>query len=133
MPFEMTPSETARWAVLEQAIDVDAYSRQKPVVFRQLGKVSKVRHCPSEVLWIDGSTEPISPAVVPAEFAGFALGQWFEALVERDPATWHVRRILNVVATEPLDRMSRGRLERFWESLPTTSTLPKSPRDWTAE
>jgi hypothetical protein len=133
MPFEMTPSEAARWTVLEQAVDVDAYSRQTPVIFRQLGKVSKVRHAPSEVLWIDGSKEAVGRAVAPAEFAGFTLGQWFEALVERDPGTWQVRRILNVVATEPVERMSRERLKKFWAALPTTSSLPRSLRDWKEE
>ena len=59
-----------------------------------MGKVSKVRHAPCEVVWIDGNKEEVSLAAAPAEFAGFALGQWFEAIVERDPGTWRVRRIL---------------------------------------
>jgi hypothetical protein len=133
MPFEMTPNQAAQWSVLERSVDVDAYTRQTPVVFRQLGKVSKIRHAPCEVIWIDGSTEEVSLAVAPGEFAGFTLGQWFEALVERDPGTWQVRRILNIVPTEPADSMPPERLERFWNSLPTTSALPRSPRDWTAK
>jgi hypothetical protein len=133
MPFEMTPSEAAQWSVLEHAVDVDAYTRETPVVFRQLGKVSNVRHAPCEVTWIDGSREEVDLTVAPGEFAGFKLGQWFEALVERDPGTWQVRRILNVDSTEPADRMPRERLERFWQSLPTTSSLPRSARDWTAK
>jgi hypothetical protein len=131
MPFEMTTSEANQWSLLEQTIDVDAYIRQSPIVLRHMGKVSRVRHAPCEVVWIDGSKEEVSLVAAPAEFAGFALGQWFEALVERDPGNWHVRRILNVVPTEPVDRMPRERLKRFWESLPTTSSLPKSTRDWT--
>jgi uncharacterized protein len=131
MPFEMTPSESAQWSLLEQAVDVNAYTRQTPAVVRQLGKVLKVRHAPCEVVWLDGSKDAVSLSAAPAEFAGFPLGQWFEALVERDPGTWHLRRILNVARAEPPDRMPREALKRFWASLPTTSALPKSTRDWT--
>jgi hypothetical protein len=131
MPFEMTSGESAQWSILERVVDVDAYNTNTPVVFRQLGKVSRSRHAPIEVTWTDGSKEAVNSAIAPAEFAGYELGQWFEALVERIPGSWQLRRILNVQATEPARRMPRERLRRFWDSLPTTNSLPKSSRDWT--
>ena len=130
IPPEMTPTEVAQWSLFEQAIDIEAYNRLTPRVLRHLGMVSKVRHAPCEVAWLDGTKEEVGVAMCPSEFAGFSLGQWFDALVERDAGTWAIRRILNVVPVEAPTQMPRERLKKFWESLPTTAALPKSSRDW---
>jgi hypothetical protein len=131
MPFEMTPAESAKWSVLENVIDVEASSSQRPLVLRQIGRVSKVRHYPVQVTWVDGKIEAVEVSTAPAEFAGLPFGQWFEALVERDFGTGQIRRILNVSPVEPMHGLSSERLGKLWESLPTTASLPTSARDWT--
>jgi hypothetical protein len=131
-PFEMTTDERDRWDVLEDLIDVVGYQNETPVRVRQIGQVTQARPLPRQITWVDGAKENnIELALMPGEFAAYKPGQWFEAVVERDPLTWRLRRVLHVQRTPSVNPLSGANLERYWSSLPTTATLPTSTRDWT--
>jgi hypothetical protein len=66
---------------------------------------------------------------LPADFARFEPGQWFEAMVERDRSTRGFRKMRYVKKVHPLSPMTSQELEAFWETLPTTASRPESPRD----
>ena len=129
-PFEMNEEDQERWEVLENVIDVVGYRNETPVVVRQIGKVTRIRQ-PRRVEWIDGRTETVNLDHMPGEFASYKPGQPFEADVERDPLTWKMRKVCFVRRIGEVYPMAEGELKRFWQSLPTTSSLPASDRDWT--
>jgi hypothetical protein len=129
-PFEMTEQERAQWAVLERAIDVAAYENQTPLTIRQIGRLVTARPDPYKILWMDNRTEVVTLAAMPAEFACFKQGQWFEAIVERDRPTGRLRKVQHVQPIDPLEPLSGPDLAEFWKDLPTTATLPRSRRDW---
>ncbi|GIW79532.1 MAG: hypothetical protein KatS3mg105_1339 [Gemmatales bacterium] len=129
-PFEMEDEERRRWKDLEDLIDVVAYQNETPVVFRQLGQITQARPLPRQISWVDGIKEIVRLELMPAEFAAYKVGQWFEAIVERDRLSWRLRKVHYVQRTPALGSMSKSELSNFWNSLPTTVTLPESPRDW---
>jgi hypothetical protein len=131
MAFEMSPDEQVQWDVLEKAIDVAAYHASRPLVLRQIGQVSRVRPNPSEIVWSDRTVEEIPLVDLPADFARFECGQWFEAIVERDRATGRLETMRYVHPIQGIEPMTPERAGAFWASLPTTASLPQSTRDWT--
>ncbi len=131
-PFDMAPDDLKKWDVLQDLIDVAAYQNEAPVLVRQLGQITQARPKPRQITWADGSKENnIDLRLLPEEFAGYKPGQWFEAIVERDPITWRLRRVRFVQRVPSLNPLSGADLERYWASLPTTASLPRSKRDWT--
>jgi hypothetical protein len=131
-PFEMTQEEREKWTILEDLIDVVGYRNETPVLVRQLGQVTQGRPWPRQITWVDGAKEhDLDLALMPDEFASYKPGQWFEAIVERDPLTWRMLRVRFVQRTPTINPLSGAELERYWASLPTTASLPKSKRDWT--
>jgi hypothetical protein len=131
-PFEMMADERARWKVLEDLIDVAAYQNETPILVRQIGQVTKARPLPRQITWADGTKESnINLDQMPDEFAAYKPGQWFEAIVERDPLTRRIRRVRYVKRVPSLRKLSGTVLNEYWSSLPGTTTLPASSRDWT--
>jgi hypothetical protein len=131
-PFEMSQDERQAWDVLEGLIDVVGYRNETPVLVRQLGQITQARPWPREITWVDGSKETnIDLALMPGELAGFKPGQWFEAIVERDPLTWRLRRVRHAQRVPSLVPLQGADLERYWSALPTTASLPDSTDDWT--
>lgn len=130
-PFEMTEEERGKWDALEDRIDIVGYRNEAPVLVRQLGQLTQARPFPRRITWIDGTTDLVRLEAMPGEFAGYKPGQWFEAIVERDPLTWSLRKVRYVRRTLSLRGMSSAELSQYWSSLPTTQTLPESTRDWT--
>lgn len=131
-PFEMTKEERWKWGVLEDLIDVVSYQNEAPVLVRQFGQITQARPLPRQITWVDGSKESaIDLDLMPAEFAGYKPGQWFEAIVERDRLTWRLRRVRYVHRTPSLRTMSQTVLSQYWSSLDTIERLPESKRDWT--
>ncbi len=109
-PFEMTEEDKNAWARLQSAIDVARYRATKPLIIRQIGKVAKVGHGRTVVRWEDGSREKVDPLVFDEVFARFRVGQPFEAVVTRNPATFRiiraeaVRRLPNQALPEDLSK-----------------------------
>jgi hypothetical protein len=130
-PFEMSPEESQRWQVLEDTLDVVGYRNETPVVVREMGEVIQVRPQPRRIRWINGRTESVTLDNMPGEFASYKPGQPFEADVERDPLTWRLLKVRFIRRITAIHPMARGELEKFWQSLPVTSSLPASNRDWT--
>ena len=130
-PFEMSEEDTERWQVLENSIDVVGYRNETPVVIRQVGQVTRTRPKHRQITWIDGKTEPFNLDNWPGEFAGYKPGQPLEADVERDPLTWKMLSVRFVRRIGTIHPMTNDELKKFWQSLPTTSSLPASDRDWT--
>lgn len=130
-PFRMSDEQRQDWDLLQRLIDVEHYWKTTPVKLRELGFVSAVRRGPCQVTWLDGmQVEDVTPDQMPREFAGFAGGQWFEAIVERDPGTHTLRRVCYVQPVEPLPEMSEEELKSWYHSLPKADTLPPSDSDW---
>jgi hypothetical protein len=129
-PFELTSEDRARWNVLESLIDVVSYRNETPMVVRQIGKVSQARPLPRKVTWIDGRSDYVSLELMPPEFASYRPGQPFEADVERDPRTGRLLRVRYVRRIKAIPPMSDSELQTFWDSLPGTTGLRVSERNW---
>jgi len=130
-PFEMSEDDGRRWSVLDEMIDVVGYRNETPVVVRQIGRVTQARPLPRQVTWVDGSKDSVNFNVMPAEFAGYKAGQYFEADVERDPLNWRLRRVRHVQRIKSVPPMTTAAADGFWESLAGTASLPETSRDWT--
>ena len=130
-PFEMNEEDQKRWQVLESFIDVVGYRNETPVVVRQVGQVTRTRPSHRRIEWVDGKSESVNLDDWPGEFASYKPGQPFEADVEHDPLTWKMRKVRFVRRVGAIHPMAEGELKRFWQSLPTTRSLPVSERDWT--
>jgi hypothetical protein len=130
-PFEMSEEEAARWQIIENVIDVVGYRNETPVVVRQVGHVTKTRPSHRQITWIDDKSESVNLDDWPGEFASYKPGQPFEADVEHDPLTGKMRKVRVVRRIGNIHPLASGELQKFWQSLPTTSSLPVSDRDWT--
>jgi serine/threonine protein kinase/DNA-directed RNA polymerase specialized sigma24 family protein len=131
-PFEMSTDESELWAKLARLIDLDAYADSRPYVFRETGRLSKVWPTSAEVTWW-GSDQSESAAFsrMPAEFAAYKPGQWFEAIVERDRRSRKLLRVRYIEPIEPVRPLTEGEAADFWRSFTPTTELPKSSREWT--
>lgn len=139
-PFEMEPVDRARWRALESVIDSAQFRRTMPVRMRQLGRVEYMkRSYPCAVHWAGGSLggqtyggrERVSFEVMPPEFPSFKPGQWIEAISERDPLTGQLIRVTHVERIPDVRIMTREQQDEYWQSLPTSESLPESDLDWT--
>lgn len=131
-PFEMTDLDAAQWRAVESIIDVSHYRRATPVRMRQLGRVEYVRGSfPQAVHWVGARREAVTLDKMPPEFAGFKVGQWIEAVCERDPLSGRLRRVTHVEPIPEVRLMSLEEQSKYWDQLPTSSSLPESDLDWT--
>jgi hypothetical protein len=118
-PFQMTTSEHEDWAVLEKYIDIAAYKRATPVIFRETGCVQRVLNSGFiEVKWLNERVEQFSLETSPPEFAAYEVGQWFEAYVERKSGLrGDLLRLSNPVPIEPIEKMEPDELKKFWSEI----------------
>jgi hypothetical protein len=130
-PFEMDTKDLENWQILENTIDIVGYRNEAPILIRQIGKVYSARPSPRRIMWIDGNSEGVNLADWPSEFASYKPGQPFEADVEHDPLTWKMRKVRFVRRIGPVQSMSPGELQKFWQSLRSTNSLTVSTRNWT--
>lgn len=130
-PFRMTEEQISKWNILETAIDVEEYWGTVPVTLRELGIVSLSQRGSRQVLWLDGKlTEEINVDQVPAEFFSFAENQWFEAIVEREPVSHKLRRLIYVQQVDPVRQLTEDERRKWFDSLPGSDSLPKSDLTW---
>lgn len=131
-PFEMTDADVAQWRALESIIDVSQYRRTTPVRLRQLGRVEYVQGTfPQAVHWVGARREAVTLDRMPPEFAGFKVGQWIEAVCERDPLSGRLLRVTHVEPIPEVRLMSVEQQNEYWDRLPTSGSLPESDLDWT--
>lgn len=131
-PFEMDVADQARWRAMEAMIDIAEYRRTTPIRMRQIGRVEYLRdRYPRAIRWIEGRRERINLESMPPEFSGYRLGQWIEAICERDPLTHRLLRISYVARIPEIRSMTPDEQADFLDTLPTSSDLPESDLDWT--
>ena len=96
-PFEFSENDRQALAQVERYIDLTVFRNTHPIRTRQFGIVSKVRPYPTEIKWENGALDSVSlDRVANAEFVTFKAGQPLEAIVERDPRTFRLMRIVHV-------------------------------------
>jgi hypothetical protein len=132
-PFEMNAEEREKWYLLESAIDVPHYLRTTPIEERRIGFVSRARPVPSRITWSDKSRDSVTLDQMPANFAAFCPGQWFEALAVRDRYSGRLIRVDHAQPIREICTLGASERDSLLASLPTTDDLPRSRRDWTKE
>ncbi|MEW4527736.1 MAG: hypothetical protein ACF8PG_06095 [Maioricimonas sp. JB045] len=129
-PFEMPPEEQRDWSLLSERIDVTVLRNNTPVQVRQFGRVNKVRPYPVEILWEDGRREPIDVRRVNApDFITYRAGQPFEAIVERDPVDFRLRRIIHIERRSQPSRLAADQEADLLRSIGSAKTLPETGWD----
>lgn len=128
-PFEMEEEDRRLWAVIAGQIDVEQYRACQPLVVLQQGKVCRARPYPDKVEWEDGTTERVRLTRMPGEFATYKVGQPFEALVYRDPASHEILKVEYVRRLRGRAKKGEEESRRLWESLPTSASLPDTTWD----
>lgn len=130
-PFQMNETQSADWKLLEKLIDVNAYWDSVPVTLLEIGVVSAITADGREIVWLDGERRELIPIErTPPEFAAFEEGQWFEALVERQPKTYQLQTLRYVRQIEPIREMSDDEFRQWVHSLPPGDDVPKSGTEW---
>ncbi len=127
-PFEMDDGDRRLWGAMESLVEVDQYRAGQPLVVLQQGKVLQARPYPDVVLWEDGTKERIPLARMPGEFAGYKVGQPFEAVVHRDPVSHKIFKVEYVKRLPARAKNTAAESKQLWDSLPTSKSLPDS--DW---
>ncbi len=131
-PFQMDNTQSADWQMLESLIDVNRYWDSVPVALLETGVVSGITADGWEIVWLDGERRELIPIErTHPEFAAFKEGQWFEALVERQPKTYQLQKLRYVRSIEPIRDMSEDEFLQWVDSLPRGDDVPKSGTDWT--
>jgi hypothetical protein len=131
-PFQMMKEEFATWTLLQNFIDIAAYIRKTPIDTQEIGTIEWLRGVPHgisaklQIRWLDGRVEYIPLERAPGEFAALRPGQWFEAIVRRDPISLKLLRLLRVERTEPVQPMRENQVNRYWDQLSTTKALTKA-------
>jgi hypothetical protein len=130
-PFRMTEEQIADWKALDIAIDVEEYWRTVPIALREVGFVSSSRRGNWQVTWLDGRLiEEVNANQVPDEFFSYVENQWFEAIVERDPGSRKLRRLIYVQQVDPVRQLTEDERKTWFDSLPGSDSLPKSDLTW---
>lgn len=129
--FQMNDTQLSDWKLLEDLIDVNKYWDAIPVTLFEIGVISSVKADVIEIAWLDGERkELVTIDRTPPEFAAFCEGQWFEALVERQPKTYHLRKVAYVRTINPVRGMTDDDFRQWVDSLQTDIDLPKSETNW---
>lgn len=106
-PFEMSAADKLAWETLNGIIDVTVYRNTTPIVVRQFGRIRKARPYPTEVEWEDGRRESVTLTdVAEPEFVTYRPGQPFEAVVQRDPLTSRLLRVIHIRRCSAPKRMA---------------------------
>lgn len=130
-PFQMDDAQKADWKVLDELIDISQYWGSVPVTLLEIGVVSAVTPEGREVVWLDGERkELVMIGRTLPKFGAFGEGQWFEALVERQPESYELQKLSYVRPIDPVREMSDDEFRQWVESLPTGDDVPKSGTDW---
>jgi hypothetical protein len=122
--FERSEDDQRTWDELEQVIDLDRYESYRHVLKREVGQLVKLPNDAGiseersgdenwRVKWyISDKEESLSIDQVPVDFARLRPGQWFDALVEREPNTSLLRRIIHTQVRRAPAQLDDKELQR---------------------
>jgi hypothetical protein len=128
-PFRMNAEQLEAWTFLESVIDVEDYWQQIPLRVWETGTISSTKSSGFEVNWRDGNlTEVVKFEQATPEFARLTRGDWFDALVERNPSSRELKQVLDIRRIEPHPIMSEAEVSKWLEGLPVGQPLPKSTK-----
>ncbi len=131
-PFQMDDAQKADWETLERTIDIKKYWASVPITLLEVGVVSAVTAEGREIVWLDGERkELVKIERTPPQFGALTKGQWFEALVERQPETYTLQKLNYVRPISPVREMSNDEFRKWVLSLPSSECVFKSESDWT--
>lgn len=106
-PFEMTDRDRILWETLNEIIDTTVYRNTTPITVRQFGRIRRARPYPDEVTWENGSNERLNVTdVADPDYVNYKPGQPFEAVVERDPLSFKLIRVLHIERRRSPRRLS---------------------------
>ncbi|MCF7961027.1 MAG: hypothetical protein K9M08_09805 [Pirellula sp.] len=127
-PFEFTDRDKQLFATIDRFVDVTVFRNTHPIQVRQFGKISKVRPFPEEIEWENGTRDlvPVSLVVTP-EYVNYKLGQPIEAIVQRDPMTFRLRRIIHINKCKASRCWSTNEEAEFMDSIGSSNTARTDP------
>ncbi len=129
-PFEMTAEDADTWQSILNTVDVVEYRLHLPLSLSEIGCVRyRKMPYPSQIYWIDGRREKFSLNQVPGELAGCKPGQWIEAIVEREPQSGMLRKIVHVQRIPSPVPENAASIRAAWEKMPTAE-LEDVDWDW---
>jgi hypothetical protein len=125
---EMSSKDKEIMDKLQELIDLDEHRKAVQVTGRQIGTVERILPFPVVLCWEDGSREEATIEMLPPDFITYGVGQRFEAIVARELLTHRMCRILHSQRLTPLPALTPKEVNKLWNSLPTTLSLPET--DW---
>ena len=127
-PFELTNQDKQLFATIDRFVDVTVFRNTHPIQVRQFGRISKARPYPEEIEWENGTKDfvPLSLVVTP-EYVSYKPGQPVEAVVERDPMTFRLRRIVHINKCKASRCWSTKEDAEFMNSIGSSCTAKADP------
>jgi hypothetical protein len=129
-PFELSNQDKQLLAIIDRFVDLTVLRNTQPIQVRQYGKVTRARPYPEEIEWENGTKDivPVSVVLTP-EYVTYKPGQPVEALVERDPMTFRLRRIVHIKKCKASRIRSNSEDQEFMLSIGSSGTAKADP-DW---
>ena len=125
-PFELTVDDRLVWETLVGIIDVTVYRNTTPIVVRQYSRISKARPYPLEVEWDDGHRESVTLSdVTDPDYVTYRPGQPFEAVIQRDPLTFRLLRVIHIRRCREPKRLAPDDEQSLLEDIGSTKQLPQ--------
>lgn len=127
-PFELSSRDKQLLTTIDRFVDVTVFRNTQPIQVRQYGKISKARPYPEEIEWENGTKDivPLSLVSTP-EYVSFKPGQPIEAVVERDPMTFRLRRVIHISKCKATRTWSVMDETEFMASIGSSSTAKADP------
>lgn len=127
-PFELSNRDKQLLTTIDRFVDVTVFRNTQSIQVRQYGKISKARPYPEEIEWENGTKDlvPVS-LVVTAEYVNYKPGQPVEAVVERDPMTFRLRRVVHISKCKVARSWSGKDETEFMASIGSSSTAKADP------
>ena len=127
-PFELSNQDTQLLAIIDRFVDLTVFRNTQPIQIRQYGRVSKARPYPEEIEWENGTRDfvPVSVVLTP-EYVTYKPGQPIEAIVERDPMTFRLQRIVHINKCKASRIRSNSEEQEFMMSIGSSSTAKADP------
>ena len=127
-PFELSNRDKQLLTIIDRFVDVTVFRNTQSIQVRQYGKISKARPYPEEIEWENGTKDlvPVSLVITP-EYVNYKPGQPVEAVVERDPMTFRLRRIVHISKCKATRSWSNHDEIEFMASIGSSSTAKADP------
>ncbi len=130
-PFEMTDEDQLKLDVISQFIDVTVYQNTTPIKVRQFGRIRRARPYPESVAWDDGRVEQVPiDKVEDSDYVTYRSGQPFEAVVQRDPITFELIRIVSIERRHESHRMPAEEESQLLDEIGSLKNLRQNT-EWT--